>query len=251
MLEQLHAVLENPRSLRARHALADYWISIGEPRGALIKNRLRRHEVDMTVSLGDLSVEYYDLLARHEAEWKAPILKVSSDCDFRLGMVSAVSVAGDALVANGTELLATAPIIAFYIASPFELQRNLDSGVLRNAVELRFPATMELDDSLAVALASSPNVRQLRILDIEGGSVTHRGLSALATSKNLPDLISIEVTGNPCANNTGVMRNDERDHYVCVAGEAFLAAAQHDMLLSSDPMVLQWPPLFDEFAWLP
>lgn len=251
MSQQVQEVLERPRSLRARHALADRWISVGDAQGHFINNLLRAHERDLSISLGELDRQYFDLLEKHEAEWKAPVLRLVSECDFRLGLVSAVAVSGDALVANGAELLSMAPIIAFSVESPYELQRNLDSGMFRNAVELRFPATTALDDSLALALANSPNVRQVRILDLEGGSITQRGLYALANSKNLPDLISIEVTGNPCAHNTGVMRNDERDFYICAAGESFLAAAQHDMLLSSDPMVLHWPPLFDEFAWLP
>ena len=250
MTQQLQMVLENPRSLRARHALADYWIRVGDARGHFINNLLREHERDLSISLGELDRQYFDLLGKHEAEWKASVLKLVPACDLRLGLVSAVAVSGDSLAVIGAELLATAPIIAFSIEPPYEPQRNLDSDVLRNAVELRFPASA-LDDSFAIALANSTNLRQVRILDLEGGSITQRGLSALANSKNLPDLISIEVTGNPCAQHSDVMRNDDRDYYICAAGESFLAAAQQRTFLSSDPMVLHWPPLFDEFAWLP
>jgi len=123
--------------------------------------------------------------------------------------------------------------------------------VLRHAVNLELEAGVDVDDTMAVAIAESPSVRELRMLRLPGCSITEKGLYALANSKNLPDLISIDVTGNPCANNTGVMRNDERDFYICRAGEPFLTRAQHDMLLSSDPMSLHWPPLFDEYAWLP
>jgi hypothetical protein len=244
-------VLENPRSLRARHALASHLIGLGDPLGTFIDGCLRYHERERSISLGELDEQYFALLRKHEAEWKAPVLQLVFACDLRLGLVSAVSVGGESLVAHGAELMAKAPIIAFSIKSPYELRRNLDSGVLRNTVELRIPATTALDDSLAIALANSPDIRQLRTLDLEGGSITQRGLYALANSKNLPDLISIEVTGNPCAQSGGVMRNDDRDYFVCAAGESFLATAQHDMLLSSDPMVLHWPPLFDQYAWLP
>ena len=252
MIKQLQHVLENPRSLSARHELANYWIDIGDERGQFIYNLLREHERDLSVSLGELDREYFDLLKRHETDWKADALELVSSCDFRLGLVGSVSVSGEALAARGNQLLDIAPVIAFFIKPPFELQRVLGAGVLKNAVSLSFGETRDFEDGVAIAIAESTSLSELRILTLpEIGTVTSRGLQALATSKYLPNLISIEVTGNPCAQSGGVMRNDDRDYFICAAGESFLATAQRDMLLGSDPMVLHWPPLFDQYAWLP
>jgi hypothetical protein len=190
-------------------------------------------------------------LTKHEDAWTAAIRKFTPYFELDLGMAVHAAMSGETFVARGEELLATAPIISFYIEPPYDLQRVLDSNVLRHAVNLELEAGVAIDDTMAIAIAQSPSVREVRMLELTGGSITQRGLSALAGSKNLPDLISIEVTGNPCARSGGVMHNDGRDYYICDAGESFLAKAQTDMLLSSDPMVLKWPPLFDDFAWLP
>jgi hypothetical protein len=252
VIQQMLAVLESPRSLRARHALADYWLSVDDPRGKLLNNRLQQQERDLTVSLGFLSSQYHSLLRKYETEWTAPIRAIAASCDLGLGLVAYIAISGETLAARGSEILQLAPIIAFCITPPFELERVLATGVLGNAVDLTFGESRDFDDSMAVAVAECQSLRQLRMLRLpELGIVTAHGLSALANSNNLPDLISIEVTGNPCAQSGGVMRNDDRDYYVCAAGESFLAEAQHDMLLSSDPMVLHWPPLFDQYAWLP
>ena len=78
MIEELQNVLENPRSLGARHLLAERWISVGDARGYFIDNLLRAHERDLSISLGELDRQYFDLLEKHESEWKAPVLRLVS-----------------------------------------------------------------------------------------------------------------------------------------------------------------------------
>jgi uncharacterized protein (TIGR02996 family) len=58
-----------------------------------------------------------------------------------------------------------------------------------------------LDDDAAEILAACPHFANLRTLDLEGNSLTGRGVTALLTSRHLANLVYLELDDNTC---TGV-----------------------------------------------
>jgi len=101
MIEQLKAVLSSPRSLQARHALAEYLIGVNDPLGQVIDSQLRLYEG----AASPTSSRYHHLLAKHEADWTAAIREFTPHFYMRLGLVAHVAMSGEALVARGKDVL--------------------------------------------------------------------------------------------------------------------------------------------------
>jgi hypothetical protein len=125
----------------------------------------------------------------------------------------------------------------------------LDLAATQQLVRVSFLGT-GVDDQLAVAIAESTHLTNVRVMRLTQGTITARGLNALASSAMLPNLISVELTGNPCASD--VQQVGENAYYLGRNSSQYWEKARDSQFLSSDSFNRAnffWPPSFDDYAW--
>ena len=164
-----------------------------------------------------------------------------------MGLIASVAMSGADFASKAPTLFARAPVIALFVDPPFDTAALFQTPALQQIIDLAFAKGEGVNDELAIAIARSSHARNVRELYLRHGSITSRGLDALAKSPYLENLISVDLTGNPCASRVTQI---EGDLTIPSAGEPYLASARDRAFVSSDPMVLQWPPLFDHYAWI-
>src|SRR5262249_8055411 len=111
-----------------------------------------------------------------------------------------------------------------------------------------------IDDAGAEALAASEYAKRLRVIDLSGGQITSRGLRALTRSPNLRDVIYIDLTKNPVADEPddfGGTKINGSYYWINGPGQKYLDGAYRAAAVSYDPMnLIYWPPLPETFAYV-
>lgn len=186
------------------------------------------------------------LIHLHKRELGGEVAGMVDGFDFEMGMVARAGISAVRLSETSSVLFAAAPVLGLSIKDVAELRSVLADPALAQLVRLGIRGN-GVDDETAFAIARGKPLRDLRILDLQAGTITDRGLQALQSSKALPNLITIVLTGNPC--RSSVMMNEDRAYWIAPAGEAFLDKAQRRAVVSYNPASVDWPPVFDEYAW--
>jgi hypothetical protein len=241
MSPEYEHVLASPRSIAARRNLLRVWQACNEPRAELLRLALDTNNPASRERAAQLVHERGDELA-------GPIASRVEHFSFGMGLVSGATVTGEQFAAHSVELAALAPLISLMLKDPGR-HSLLEAPPVRHLVRLSFLG-VGVDDHLATSIAESASLSNVRVMRLTRGTITTRGLNALATSKALPNLISVELTGNPCASEVHQVR--ESAYFLGQAAAEHWAKARDEQFLSSDsfnPANFFWPPSFDSYAW--
>ena len=242
-MTEFDLVLAHPRSLAARRSLLQKWIEVNDPRAQLLERALAARDGDVAAI-----AESPRLVRKLGRELAGPIAAEVEGFEFGMGLVTWIKTSADQFVRRSAELLSQAPVTALLIVD--EPKRDvLVLPKLGQVIELGFYGP-GVDDDLARAIAASPHCHEIRTLTLSPGEITTAGLQALANSKSLPNLISIELTGNPCA--VEVTQVKDQAFFLGPAAAEYWAKARDDQFHSSDsfnPANFFWPPSFDSYAW--
>lgn len=243
----LAEVLASPHSVAARARLLEEWKLSAHPQARLLELQLMEHRGLGFESRYRVPDEIRRILRTIEVDWKSrrPYVK---GCTYELGLVAWVGMSGASFVEHGDELVREAPILVLTLDGPIDLVRVASIPALQQLRELAIVKGDWIDDAGIEHLARSPYLRELRALNVRGGSLTHRGLSALA-AMDLPNLIYIDVAGNPGAEtHPKVIKLDERRHIIGRAGEHLLDEAIAATALGYSGRA-EWPPLDSTFLF--
>ena len=104
-----------------------------------------------------------------------------------------------------------------------------------------------VDDATAEMLAASPYTRELRVIHMRDGTVTDRGFQALAASRNLPNLIALDLTNNPCA--ARLQETDGSYYWDGPMARPYRDRA-FERQIENSTLWAQWPPTENEYAWI-
>lgn len=252
MTDALQKVLANPHSVTARRELARHWRAINTTRALLIEKQLDEHDrMDGWWERGD---EIRELLEQHGREWAGRVAELAERYRFELGLVAEITIKADVFLAHAAELVAAAPIVHLNLEGPVDMERLVATPALAQMSTLTVAGGPWLDDAAAEALAGAATARRLRVIDLSGGNITDRGMVALAGSPNLRDIVYIELTGNPCQHGGQPVDTQLVNDRYYLMGEAawpHMQAAHRAAVQSYDPMnLILWPPLPETFAYI-
>ncbi|MEO8550763.1 MAG: hypothetical protein ABI678_12345 [Kofleriaceae bacterium] len=248
MSDPFQTVIRCPRSVAARTALLAHWLETNDARAELLRLSLVAHLTEPGLS-GEEGNDAAYLVYKRGKELAGAIAGIVKTFDFELGLVAATVIPAIDLQADARRYFDAAPLIALGVSDPADARDVVNNPALAQIVDLDFRGR-GIDDELARAIAVSDQMAEVRILDLSHGTITHAGLEALTASTKLPNLISLEVTGNPC--ETAVNEVEGRYFWIAPAGRTLWQKAFHDQLLSSaawSTASLTWPPVFDTYAW--
>jgi hypothetical protein len=204
-------------SLAARHALLDEWRASGDPRAALMEKQLAYREIAWanrsTKPARQLDNEITKLIAAHGRAWAGRVAELVDDYEFHRGLVGEVTLSGDRFVQVAAELLELAPIQHVNLVAPISMSAVAALPQLAGLSTLHADALGgAVGDAGAIALATSPHVRNLAQLSLRGDAITRAGVDALASSKFLASLRHLSLIDNP-ADPTPYVRDEGDGEY--------------------------------------
>ena len=186
----LHAVIADPDDLSPRLALADLWS--GE-RGELIRVQIERSEAMRAGRKSSKAgMRAHQLLQGNAKRWAGPIADRVLEARFLRGFVEWIVVDAAVFVRDWKTLFAMAPIrhLDLVHARPVIAELVDCPGLERIAgLSFNFAGTPRYDpvgDDVAIALAASPRLRNLRYLDLGHSELSEAALAAVASSPTSP-----------------------------------------------------------------
>jgi hypothetical protein len=219
LLQKLYAhILEHPEDNAPRRAYAEA-LPAGHPRAQLILTQLeiwslvhaRVVREEPHRRLIELRALADRLVAKHAAEWTAPLAALGSKFRFSRGFVETVALSPQDFVQRGQRLLQVAPILSLDVVGTTGFAELCKSPLLERIYSLNL-FSQKLGDAGLQLLASSMHARSLRYLDLAFCKLTDAGVMALAASPNLPDLQYVNLASNPCENPTERPGGVDGDH---------------------------------------
>ncbi|MCE9573153.1 MAG: hypothetical protein K8W52_08345 [Deltaproteobacteria bacterium] len=189
-------VLAEPGSIAARAALA----AAGDPRKPLIETQLaalaarRAGHVDTRVAL---DAQAQGLITAGGAAWAGTIARLVPEYEFHRGLVARVILPADEWRAKAAQLVKLAPIQHVKLKRVGgSIAETVAMPEMRQLTSLMIP-DQDIGDAGAIAIATSPNVANLRYLDLGGNDIGEAGVEALAASPYLAHCVFVHFTGNP------------------------------------------------------
>jgi uncharacterized protein (TIGR02996 family) len=195
------AVLDRPGDDAPRLAYAGYCDAQGDPYGAFIRTQLARTQALRYGSDEDanrLRDEADQLRYKHETPaWTNGVEKLVRHPTFIRGFVDDVIMDARAYLEHADELYRLAPVRHLSLTSVGDLAQVLAQDPhLSQITWLRLNDKPAIGDAGLAAIAGSPYVRELRVLEAGLQRITMAGLEALCASKQLPSLVYANLTGN-------------------------------------------------------
>jgi len=143
-----------------------------------------------------LVAEEQRLLARHEAEWKAPFHGLASVPDFRRGFVEEVKIAARQYLAHADELFGGGPIRHIHLLDVGSSLRSvLESHYLGRLSALTIYA-QHAGELLARELSRCPHLANLRSLNLGRNRLTDEAIVHLAGSSTLSAVQRLDLAEN-------------------------------------------------------
>jgi uncharacterized protein (TIGR02996 family) len=197
------AVLEQPDLDQPRLAYAD---AVGGPRAELVRVQVAMAQLRRKCQRARNWSEQYDtqqrLLAKHGAEWAAPVAALVDAWTFRRGFPEQVTLDATRFLAEHETLYRRAPVLHLSLSGvrPVAAQLFASPALARiRSLDLRHN---ELGDAEVRALTESPHLGRLDWLDLAYNQIDRAGLDALAASQSLPRLGYLGFDGNRVADPT-------------------------------------------------
>lgn len=215
----LATVLAQPHELGPRQAFATL---VGGTRGAFIEAQLRSSaalRADPPSFDDDAVILADELLDNHAQQWANGADQLTTGVTFMRGFIELVAVDASWFTNHWRALFARAPIRQLIVHGLNNPRQFFGCAGLQQLVGLTFNlygtafSAETFDDHAAAALTASPNLAQLRYLDVTGTALTDvgklsilRGLPALQTAlfDDLGETVSQDYDGTL----TGVLESD-------------------------------------------
>ncbi len=202
----LAAVLASPYEDAPRLAYAAWLegLSPADPQGEFIRLSIRcarqslgdRLPKQDWLELLDAHERLGDLRARHESEWKRPVLKIASDCQLERGLVASVRLPARTFLDRADELFALAPIVHVDLSDVRPLLLELVRSPHLRRVRALSLEWQGLTSAEIAHFAGSPHLANLWCLELRGNALDLAGLRALAKSPSLAGLRHTELASN-------------------------------------------------------
>jgi uncharacterized protein (TIGR02996 family) len=195
------AVLDRPGDDAPRFAYAGYCDAQGDPYGAFIRTQLARTQALRYGSDEDanqLREEANELRYRHRSPaWTNGIEKLVKHPTFIRGFVDRVFMDARTYFEHADELYELAPVRQLSLTGAGDFAQALAQNPhLSQITWLSLSEKPTIGDAGLAAIAASPYLRGLRVLEAGLQAITMVGLEALCASKQLPALIYVNLTGN-------------------------------------------------------
>lgn len=198
------AILDRPADDAPRFAYAGYCDAQGDPYGAFIRAQLARTQALRYGSDEDAS-RHGDEARRLEGEHRGPawtngVEKLVRLPTFIRGFVEHVIVAGDRYLSVADELYRRAPVRHLVLSEVGD--RVIDIAQDPHLAQLTLlglantSGKRPIGDAGLAAIAASPHLRQVRVLDVSHQRISEHGLEALCMSRALPSLVYVNLVGN-------------------------------------------------------
>lgn len=205
----LEPILARPRDDGPRLVFADFLEESADPadaaRGELIRlqcalARLPAHH-PRRPELADREVE---LLLRHQPAWTEHLTGLFAGCEFRRGLLDAVSVDAPTFLSRGEELFRRAPIrrVRLLDAARF-LSRLVNCPSLTRVRELDLCGS-DLGNGGLNVLLRSPFLTAVESLDLSFNGLCDAGVRLLARATTLPKLRELYLNLNGQVSGLGV-----------------------------------------------
>lgn len=198
------AIIENPDDDLPRLALADWLDENGQPERA----ELIRVQVGLAREPDNeaLRLRERDLLAAHQEEWVRPLGDAVTDWVLHRGMLGVATDVTRFLAY--AELLARSPLVHYIDIADHAVGREAVTALARLPELSRVtildlagwycydPRELLVDDEQTAALAISPFVSGLEVLNLRCNAIRDDGVRALATSPHLGRLKTLDLRAN-------------------------------------------------------
>ncbi|MFT3699676.1 MAG: hypothetical protein QM831_41390 [Kofleriaceae bacterium] len=198
------AVLADPDSDPARMALAKILSAAGDPQGELIAaqteavNELRKY--GPTPDWKRLTARANELTAKLGYDIATQVRPLADHPIILRGLVEGVTLAASKFLSIAPQLYKVAPIRQVILVDTGAAIKDIAaSPYLDQLVSINFynrSKSAGIGDAGARALAGSPHVRKLKRLGLNNNDIGADGVDAIAGSKNLANLIYVELGGN-------------------------------------------------------
>lgn len=195
------AVLDDPSADAPRLAYAAFCDAHGDRYGAFIRAQLAwtneaRNGLDERVYLFRRQAE--NIQRRHgKPEWTHGVEEWGVDPDFLRGFVDRVRIDARVYLERKEELYRRVPVRILELTDVGELAPQIASDPhLGQLVSLSITGKQRIGDVGLAALATSPYLRALKILNVCFQNLTMIGLEALCQSKQFPSLAHVHFAGN-------------------------------------------------------
>ncbi|TMQ04641.1 MAG: TIGR02996 domain-containing protein [Deltaproteobacteria bacterium] len=197
------AVVAAPHDDAPRLAMADYLDRQGDPWGTFIRAQLALTRA-LHSGARDEASRYRDeaeqLRRQHGNAWTNGVDALVSLCKFNRGFVEKVTVDAQRYVERADELIRRAPFRHLVLSEVGDLSGViLQNPRLSQLVSLYIGNTSgqhPIGDVGLIAIAASPYLRGLKVLEVSSQDIGLPGLEALCASKALPSLVDVNLVGN-------------------------------------------------------
>lgn len=209
------AILDQPGDDGPRHSYADDCVGAGDPYGLFIRAQLAqthalRHGKNAEAEQHE--DEARKIQASHPqaaADWTGDVEKLVTHAKLIRGFVDKVLVEARRYLDNASELHKRAPIRQLVLTDVGELAAEVaQHPLVANVAALSFTGKLPIGDTGLAAIASSPHLRNLRVLEISRQQITKDGLDALCKSATLPSLAYVALAGNQFPDPRETYTND-------------------------------------------
>lgn len=176
----------------------------GNPQGQLIclqvENAKELQKYGPTPDYRRMYLRAKELLAQHEAVWTREVAALAAHPSIARGFVEGVTLDAQRFFDAVPRLYKLAPIRKLVLVDAGRLAETIAmSPLLDQIVSLIFYNHSKAhpigDDGLR-AVAASPHVKRMKRLGLTSNEIGPSGLEALAASKQMPELICVELGGN-------------------------------------------------------
>jgi uncharacterized protein (TIGR02996 family) len=195
------AVLDRPADDAPRFAYAGYCDAQGDPYGAFIRAQLARTQALRHGSDEDanqLREQADQIRYKHKTPaWTNGVEKLVKHAEFIRGFVDRVIIDAQTFLEHADELYRLAPIRQLVVAGVGDLAKALaQEPHLSRITWLSIGEKPTIGDAGLSAIAASPHVRRLRVLEASFQNISMGGLEALCASKQLQALVHANLVGN-------------------------------------------------------
>lgn len=196
------AVLDRPDEDAPRFAYAGYCDAQGDPYGEFIRAQLARTQALRHGSDEDASRAYDEAQKvraqqKGTAAWSNGVEKLVKHLEFIRGFVDRVVIDARAYLEHTDELYRRAPIRQLVLTGVGDLAPTIAQDPRLSQIRwLSIDGKPTIGDAGLAAIAASPHLRGLRVLEVSFQGLSMAGLEALCASKQLPSLVYTNVAGN-------------------------------------------------------
>jgi uncharacterized protein (TIGR02996 family) len=201
----IRRIQANPDEDGPRLIFADWLDEQGDSRGEFIRLQCALASLSFDDPLySELKAREQHLRDQHEPEWKAPIRRLVTDCQFHRGLIEAISIEARSFIELGDELFQLAPIRRVrFLEIGKDFAELVQSPLLSKIRELDLCGSY-LGNGVPNMLSRSPYLSQIEMLDLAFNDLTDRGIQTLAEMPSLGRVRRLHLNDNNSLGELGM-----------------------------------------------